>query len=573
MSARDANSGVKKMSRGAWAEPGTSLGYRTGSWREERPVHVHAAAPCHVACPAGEDPQAWIAGMQNGDDHGAWCELVRVNPMPAITGRVCPHPCESRCNRGHYDESIGIHNLERHLGDAALAAGWEYPGIAVLAADAPRVAIVGAGPAGIAAAYHLRRRGLAAVIFDALPEAGGLMRSAIPMTRLPRAVLDAELERILALGIELRTRQTLGRHISLDELAQDHAAVFLAPGCQRSRPWDVQGVVPAACRDGLDLLKEWIDVGEVPAARRVVVHGGGNTAMDIARVMKRHGAEEVHLVTASGLPGPETAADDVLNVVPRELVEGIEEGIVLHPHATLQRLLLRGSRVVGVEMVSLRKLARADGRKARVAFEGTERILQADMVIPCIGEQVDPAGLGALVDASGFLRVNERGSFAGNERVFAGGDARGDRGTVAAAIGDGRRAAREIHQLLDGSAPVARSPRRELPFAELNLAYFESAPARRASSLAVSERSDHAEIESGLDASAARHEAARCFSCGNCLACDNCWNLCPDNAVIKTARVAGDGSHYVFDYDYCKGCGLCARECPAGFIAMVEEPL
>lgn len=573
MSTHDARPGVKQMNRGAWAEPGTSLAYRTGSWREERPVHVHAAAPCHVACPAGEDPQAWIAAMQTGDDHGAWCELVSDNPMPAITGRVCPHPCESRCNRGHYDECIGIHNLERHLGDAALAAGWEYPGIVALTADAPRVAIVGAGPAGIAAAYHLRREGMAAVIFDALPEAGGLMRSAIPMTRLPRAVLDAELERIFALGIELRLRQALGRDFSLEELVQDHAAVFLAPGCQRSRPWDVQGVVPVACRDGLDLLKEWIAVGEVPAARKVVVHGGGNTAMDIARVMKRHGAEEVHLVTASGLPGPDTAADDVLNVVPRELAEGSEEGIVLHPHATLQRLLMRGSQVVGVEMVSLRKLAGADGRKTRVAFEGTERILQADMVIPCIGEQVDPAGLGVLVDTSGYLRVNEHGRFTGHERVFAGGDARGDRGTVAGAIGDGRRAAREIRELLNGSERVSSPPRRELPFTELNLAYFETAPAQRASSLEVSERSDHAEIESGLERSAAHREAARCFSCGNCLACDNCWNLCPDNAVIKTAHAASDGSHYVFDYDYCKGCGLCARECPVGFIAMIEEPL
>jgi 2-oxoacid:acceptor oxidoreductase delta subunit (pyruvate/2-ketoisovalerate family) len=228
---------------------------------------------------------------------------------------------------------------------------------------------------------------------------------------------------------------------------------------------------------------------------------------------------------------------------------------------------------VGIEMVSLRKLARADGRKARVAFEGTERVLEADMVIPCIGEQVDPAGLGPLVDGSGYLRVNEGGGFENHPRLFAGGDARGDRGTVAAAIADGRRVAQAIRSLLNPGVKNPQPLRREIGFEELNLAYFETAAARRAPTLAPDQRSDQAEIEAGLDMGAALEEAARCFSCGNCLACDNCWNLCPDSAVIKTARAASDGSHYVFDYDYCKGCGLCARECPVGFIAMVEEPL
>ncbi|MCG3170572.1 MAG: NADPH-Fe(3+) oxidoreductase subunit beta [Pseudomonadales bacterium] len=562
---------MKQLTRGAWGEPGSSLACHTGSWRDLRPGHEHAAAPCHAACPAGEDPQYWLAAVQEGDHRRAWERLVAANPLPAITGRVCPHPCEQRCNRGHYDTAIGIHGIERFLGDAALAAGWDYPGIVGPPAGAPRVAVVGAGPAGISVAYHLLRHGLVPVVFEAAPEAGGLLRSAIPMTRLPRAVLDAELERVLACGIGLHTRQALGRDFSLDELRAEHAALFLAPGCARSRPWDVQGVIPAGTRDGLDLLKSWIDVGEVPAARRVVVHGGGNTAMDIARVMKRHGAEEVHLVTASGLPGPQTAPDDVLNIVPRELEEGLEEGIVIHPHATLSRVLLRGARIVGVELVALRKLERADGRRARVAFEGTERILQADLVIPCIGEQVDPAGLGALVQRSGFLRVDARGGVAGACDLYAGGDACGNIGTVAAAVGDGRRAANAIAARLAGAEPSER-PRTEIGIERLNLNYFEPRPARRAAVLPVAERDDLCEIEGSLDAAAVADEAGRCFACGNCLACDNCWVLCPDAAVLKIADTASDGSRYVFDYDYCKGCGLCASECPSGFIAMRPEP-
>jgi 2-oxoacid:acceptor oxidoreductase delta subunit (pyruvate/2-ketoisovalerate family) len=335
----------------------------------------------------------------------------------------------------------------------------------------------------------------------------------------------------------------------------------------------VQGVVPSGCRSGLELLQEWLDIGELPVSKRVVIHGGGNTAMDIARVLKRHGAEEVHLVTASGLPGPQTAADDVLNVVPRELAEGLEEGVIVHPHATLARLLMRGSRLVGVETVALRKLARAGGgSRKRVAFAGTERILAAEQVIPCIGEQVDAAVFGALVQRSGYFRVDERGRFAELDGVFGAGDACGGAGTVAAAIGGGRRAAQAVASFL--RAPnAADEPRPAAPLASLNLAYYEPGAPQRAASLPVGRRDDHTEIEGALSPAQVRAEAARCFSCGNCLACDNCWTLCPDSAVLKLAESASDGSHYAFDYDYCKGCGLCARECPTGYIRMVPEPL
>ena len=311
-----------------------------------------------------------------------------------------------------------------------------------------------------------------------------------------------------------------------------------------------------------------MDHGQFPTAERVVVHGGGNTAMDLCRLLKRYGVQEVTLVTASGLPGPNTEPDDVINVVPRELDESFEEGVEIIPHATVNRLIMRGSKVIGAEVASLKKERGADGRMRRVTFEGTERVVDVDMVIPCIGERVDPEGLDRLIRRDYLRPFDEYGKLEGT--VYALGDARGDRGTVAEAIGDGKRAIEAIvAQIADGA--VQEDNRPTLPTTGLNTAYYESRQRAVAPKLAVAERSFDTEIEGDIGGTAALSEAERCLSCGNCLACDNCWTFCPDNAVIKTVELASDGSHYLFDLDYCKGCGLCAHECPTGYIQMQVE--
>jgi len=558
------------LTRGAYANPGTSLDFKTGNWRStEVPAHVHTKAPCHAACPAGEDQQAWFAKLQEGHPEDAWRTLVAANPLPAVTGRVCPHPCETACNRVTLDGALAIHNVERWLGDQAITNGWAYP-VDPPAEDAPVVAIIGAGPAGISAAYHCLRHGLRAAIYDMRPEAGGLLRSAIPRTRLPREVLDAELGRVLSLpGITFHSRSRLGRDVSLDELKRDHAAVLMAPGCQASKAWSINGAVPADLHEGLHTLQNFIDHGALPQAKTVIVHGGGNTAVDLCRIWKRAGAEHVILVTASGLPGPETDPGDVLNIVPRELEEALEEGIEIIDHATIQRLIMKGSRVTGVELVSLRKLPGADGRKHRVGFEGTERVIEADMIVPCIGEKVDPDGLEALVSGNYFAPQDRFGRL--GDGLFALGDARGDRGTVAEAIGDGRLAVAAVAAGLAGQDDPADDARAQMPAKGLNPVYYPDAPRALAPTLPVADRDDATEIEGDIGRAAALAEAQRCLSCGNCLACDNCWTFCPDNAVIKTQELATDGSHYLFDLDYCKGCGLCAHECPTGYIQMLPE--
>jgi len=563
---------MTELTRGTWADAGTSLEFKTGNWRStQRPVHIHAKAPCHAACPAGEDQQAWFAELQLGHAQEAWLKLVTANPMPGVTGRVCPHPCETACNRTQVDGALAIHNVERWLGDEAVKLGWDYP-IEAPAKNAPTVAIVGAGPGGLSAAYHCVRLGMNAEIFEALPEAGGLLRSAIPPTRLPRNALDGELNRILDLpGITLNLRQRLGRDITVEGLRERFAAVLLSPGCEMPKPWSVKGAVPADLHEGLALLRDFMDHGALPdnAKGDVIVHGGGNTAMDICRIMKRAGAKSVTLITASGLPGPDTAPDDLINVVPRELEEAQEEGIEIIDHATVSRLIMKGSRVTGVEIVSLKKEKGKDGRKRRVEFEGTERVVSVDMVVPCVGEQVDPEAFEGLLDGAYFWPDNLYGRI--DDRVFAIGDARGNRGTVAAAIGDGRIAAEAVAAELAGDDDPVADARPEMGIDGLNTAYYAGSTRVKVAKLAVPERTFEAEIEGTISRAEALAEAQRCLSCGNCLACDNCWTMCPDNAVIKTVELAMDGSHYVFDYDYCKGCGLCAEECPTGYIQSVPE--
>lgn len=559
----------KKLTRGAFAYPGTSSVCHTGSWRIQHPEHQHRRAPCHARCPAGEDPQAYIALLDTGKTKEAWQQLVSVNPIPAITGRVCPHPCETSCNRKQYDEAIAIHSIERYLGDLAIENNWAYPSEPV-AEDAARIAIIGAGPAGLSAAWHCLRNGLRVTMFDEVSEAGGTLFT-IPDNRLPREVIRAEVGRLLDTGINFRPGHKLGRNVFLPELQQEYDAIFLAPGVMKSREWSIDGVTPRDLHEGLHLLKQWSDVGDLPEMKSAAVIGGGNTAIDIARVLKRNGIE-VHIVIHSSLPDPDNPSEDDMRAIYREIQQALEEGVQIHDHHGIKRLILRGERVTGIEIVRMRKLPDDDGRLKRIAFEGTESILHVDQVIPAIGQVIDPEGMENLLEGASYFKVDERGQFPEHKNIFAGGDAReGNGGTVTEAVGDGRISAEAIVAKLKQQTLKTIDDSEAVAYEELNTEYFE--PSARASQavLPVEERLGEIEIESGLSRQQAESEANRCFACGNCLTCDNCWTLCPDSAVLKTREVAEDGSCYVFDYDYCKGCGLCAMECPSGYIRMFDD--
>ena len=528
---------------------GSSLANKTGAWRVERPVYVDRLPPCNDACPAGENVQRWLYLAEDGGYEAAWRQIVEDNPFPAVMGRVCYRPCEAACNRAQLDQAVGINSVERFLGDEAIRRGWKVP------ADADptgrRVLVVGAGPAGLSAAYHLRRAGHDVTIRDAGDRAGGMMRFGIPRYRLARDVLDAEIQRILDMGVALEPGATV-RDVGGAMREGGFDAVFLAVGAQIGRRAYIPAGDAARVLDAVSML-HGVEEGErLQLGRRVVVYGGGDTAMDAARTARRLGASEAVVVyrrTRDRMPAHDS-----------EVMEALEEGVTMRWLSTIRHA--EGGRLT-VERMRL-------DESGFPQPTGELEDLEADALVLALGQQVDTSlvdGLTGVDVEDGVVRVDERG-MTGHPGVFAGGDMVPSQRTVTIAIGHGKRAARHIDGWL-GGAPWAPPHRHRLAsFDRLNTWYYSDAPATVRPELDAARRtSTFDEVVGGLDESNALFEARRCLSCGNCFECDNCYGVCPDNAIIKL----GPGDRYRIDYDYCKGCGICATECPCGAIDMVRE--
>jgi NADPH-dependent glutamate synthase beta subunit-like oxidoreductase len=533
-------------------EVGSSRANKTGSWRTERAVYTNRMPPCNDACPAGENIQAWLyEGEEGGAGYErAWRTIMEDNPFPAVMGRVCYHPCETACNRGQLDEAVGINSVERFLGDEAIRNGW------TVSVDVPptgnRVLVVGAGPSGLSAAYHLARLGHDVTVKDAGPLPGGMMRFGIPRYRLPRDVLDAEVRRILDLGVtlELETEVT-----DLPALTEAYDAVFLAVGARLAKRAYIPAGSASHVLDALSLLRD-LEVGERPLlGRRVAVYGGGNTAVDAARTARRLGAEEAVVVyrrTKDRAPAHET-----------ELAEAEEEG-VLFRWLTTVRSVEPGE--LAVERMELDEsgFPRPTGEVDR---------LEADALVLALGQETDLSlldGVTGLVVEDGVVAVGPD-MMTGHPGLFAGGDMIPDQRSVTVAIGHGKRAARHIDAWLSGAAPPPRTRPALATYDTLNTWYYSDAPRSHRATLDRARReSTFDEVVVGHDESTALMEARRCLSCGNCFGCDNCYGVCPDNAVLKLGE---PGEQYLIDLDYCKGCGLCVAECPSGAIQMVPEEI
>lgn len=532
--------------------PGSSTADLTGTWRTERPVYQTLVAPCGNACPAGEDVRTWLYLAESGGAgyEAAWRSIMEVNPFPAITGRVCYHPCETACNRGHLDEAVGINSVERFLGDRALEQGW---GVQVTARPTGhRVLVIGSGPAGLSAAYHLVRQGHEVTVRESAPAAGGMMRYGIPRYRLPREVLDAEVARVLALGVTLELDSPV---TDLDAVvAQGWDAVFLAVGAQLGRRTYLPAASAAKVLDAVSML-HGLEVGERPLlGRRVAVYGGGDTAIDAARTAKRLGASDAVVVyrrTRERMP----AHDD-------EVTQAEQEGIEFHWLSTIERIEPDGLLVEQMELDE-DGFPQPTGRTERLA---------ADSVVLALGQDTDLSLVGpdsACHITDGTVDT-DHGFATGIPGVFAGGDVVAGERSVTVAIGHGRRVADSIDAWLAGRA-IPLEPEPDLaPFEALNTWYFEDAPRSHRPLLEQARRSStFDEVVHGLDEDTALFEARRCLSCGSCFSCDNCYALCPDNAVLKL----GAPGAYEINLDYCKGCGICVEECPAGAIEMVPEQI
>jgi NADPH-dependent glutamate synthase beta subunit-like oxidoreductase len=530
---------------------GSSKANHTGSWRTERPVYVRRAAPCGGACPAHEDPQAWLYHAENGDYEAAWRRIVADNPFPAVMGRVCYRPCQAACNRGQLDEPVGINAVERFLGDLAIERGWalEAPG----APSGRRVLVVGAGPSGLSAAYQLRRLGHEVVLHDGEPRPGGMMRYGIPRYRLPRDVLDAEIERILALGVQLQASSRIDDlAVAMDDGAFD--AAFVAVGAHLAQRAYVPAGGAARVLDAVSVLHGVEDGSPPQLGRRVAVVGGGNTALDVARTARRLGAEEAVVIYRR------TRAD--MPAHPTELEQALDEDVRLHWLSVVDR-------VDDQRMIVERVRQRDDGT---LEPTGETEVLQADCLVLATGQRCDLSLLRAMDDIAIRDGVVQVGAdlMTGHPGIFCGGDAAPAERTVTTAIGHGATAAAHLDAWLRDEHAETGDPREPAPYDVLNTWYFGDAPHQVRPQLEHARRiATFDEVVGGLDPDNALFEARRCLSCGSCLACDNCFGMCPDNAVIKLEPAGAYA--YAIDLDYCKGCGICARECPAGAIEMRPE--
>lgn len=538
-----------------WTTGSTEV-FKTGTWRAARPLHMQAPSPCHLACPVGGEIAQWVGHARVRDFRAAWDVLTRHNPFPAIAGRICHHPCEAACNRAAHDEALSICKLERFVGDHAIAQHWRFAPPAEQRDG--HVAVIGAGPAGLSAAFQLRRRGWRVTVYEASAELGGVMRHGIPAYRLAREVLDAEIARLLDLGVQIRCNEPVAEPAQFERLRAAHDAVFVATGAARAKRLATLDYRLPGAMDGAAYLAACNAGTPPPLGRKVVVIGGGSAAMDAARSARRNG----HAVTVLAL---ESRAQ--MPAQREELDEALEEGITLLDGAMLVELR-HDSPGLALQCRRVNFVPGAVRGEFRVEpVEGSDFALRADAVLSCIGQDPQLAPFEAALRPRGaLLDADARTQATAADGVWAGGDVASLARFVTEAIGMGRRAALDIHRQLAGEAPLGDEEDAAVPLSSIATWYHDDATRVRAQVVPVDRRlRGDTEVQLGLDIEQALAEGARCFSCGTCISCDNCVAVCPDLAVMRV----GDG--YEVLAEYCKGCGLCVRECPTGSMTMVEE--
>lgn len=517
---------------------------KTGSWRSSTPVYKNIMPPCNHNCPAGEDIRGYIDLMKNSRVEDAFRLLTDSNPLPAVCGRVCYHPCQASCNRHSFDTELQVRLLEKFIGDWGIEKKIEFRRVESIS---KKVAVIGAGPAGLAAAFYLNRSGVAVTVFDENPLPGGILQYGIPSFRLDKLVLNKELDRVLR-GVEFRANTRLGKEVDTGDLVE-FDAIFLGTGAHMSKRLNIPGEDLPRVESGLDFLKR-TNSGELDSmeGKEALVIGGGNTACDVARAAKRMGAmvRIMYRRTEREMPAFEEEINDLK-------AESVKMEFLAAP-IRIEKDEDDRLKVVTVKM----KQGEPDesGRARPVPIEGSEFEVTVDRVFAAIGEDADfsffPDADKTSDGGIDFTNVDKRI----RDRLFVGGDILPNPRTVPHAVGSGRLAAEKIMAMFEGREYRAVKNLVEVAGPEdINYIYFTK----------VNETKWKYRIAPGgniPDAAAAVDEAGRCFSCGVCSKCDNCYNFCPDMAIVRTV----DGYHV--NLDYCKGCGICARECAGGSLRM-----
>jgi NADPH-dependent glutamate synthase beta subunit-like oxidoreductase len=523
----------------------------TGHLRSQRPVYMDFMPPCNSACPAGENIQAWLSYAQAGDYEGAFQKIMEDNPFPAVMGRVCVKPCETGCNRNHVDETINIHAVERFIGDKAIDESW-MPKVDIIPTG-KKVMVVGAGPSGLTAAYHLARMGHTVEIFESAGTPGGLLETGIPEYRLPKPVLYAEIDRILRLGVQLHVNYEVKDLLQEKEHGQ-FDAVYLAIGAYAGKTTNIAGTGTVPVIQALDFLKKFKTHTLPVLGKKVVIYGGGKLAMYLSRVAKRMGLEPVILYPGDRkmMPAYDFEADDA-----------IAEGVEIDFLRNIKSIEGKQFTVEVMEMV-----------KGKPVATGEEVVLEADSLILALGQETNNALYnnieGIQSKADGGIVINSE-RMSGYPGIFAGGDMMpGELRSTTIAIGNGKKAAKYIDAYLKNQ--TFQKPAKPLTagYKRLHMWFKTDAPQKEQEKLApqIAVRSFD-EVVAGISENEALYEAKRCLSCGNCFECDGCFGACPEDAIIKL----GKGNRYQFNYEACTGCGICYEQCPCHAIEMIPEPV
>jgi NADPH-dependent glutamate synthase beta subunit-like oxidoreductase len=532
----------------------------------QRPQQIDKLPPCVENCPNCNDVRGWLALVAQGGKMGlsereafekAWGILVESNPFPAVMGRVCPHPCETKCNRADKDGAVAINALERFLGDWGIENGLPLPGPGG-ESHSESIGIVGAGPAGLSCAYQMVRLGYSVTVYEAFPEAGGMLRYGIPRYRLPREVLDAEIRRILDLGVKLELNTAVGRDLPIEELRSRHDVLFAGIGAHRGRRLGVPGEDGPGVWTGTEFLNRANSGERIDVGGKVAVIGGGDTAVDAARVARRFGAEVtiVYRRTRTEMPA-----------IDSEVEQAIEEGIDIVFLAAPVGVRRDGERPLAL-IVQRMELGEPDssGRRRPVPIEGSEYEIEVDTIIPAISQEPEAEAVSELGVTDGWFKADPDGKV--GEGVWAGGDAI-ELGLATVAIYQGRKAAESIHATLRGLPPPRSESRPRVGPGQIKLDAYPDQPRTERSAMSAQERlaEPDAEIDRGISKEQALTEAERCLSCGLCYGCEKCWMYCQTSGFVKVED-PHPGHYYKIKLELCEGCKKCVEECPCGFLEM-----